>query len=186
MKKLLAIVLPIAAIGLFLLFQADVTSISLLAYSLPYGDVARNYLHETPLYIGNRSGDGKKAFCGSSAIQAELNKNPVDMVCVPLKPRAVSHEECDPVDTGQVVPDYIFPYHDTIVANVAVTVDNVKDVANYIETSSERVLHELGGDYSSRNMLTQRKKVTVLACSGYGIISIEQSYLTNYVAINLP
>ncbi|MDB5588732.1 MAG: hypothetical protein JWP26_3702 [Devosia sp.] len=186
MKKLLAIVLVVAAVGLFLLFQASITSISLLGYSLPYGDVARNYLHETPIYIGNRSGDEKKPFCGSVTIQAELNKNPVDMVCVPLKSSEISPEGCDAVDTGQAVPNYIFPYHDTIVANVAVTVDNVRDVANYVETSSARVLQELGGDYSSRNMLSQPKKITVLQCSGYGIISIEQSSLANYLKINLP
>ena len=95
MKKRLVTILLIAAIGLFLLFQADIASISLNGYSFLYGDVARQYLNEPPLYVGSRAGGRQEAFCGPQAVQAELKKSPADMICVPLKPGDILHDGCD-------------------------------------------------------------------------------------------
>jgi hypothetical protein len=169
------VALIVVAAGVLVL-QANVLSISLNGYSFAYQDVARHFLGMPPLYVRARGTTPDNAFCGSAKLEEELRKPPADMVCI-ADFREVG-TNCSPVATAEIVPLYIFPYSDTLITNIAVTLDNAREVARYIESSSEQALLDMGADLRRSGDFLPRGEKAVLfkQCAGYGTISVIQNY----------
>jgi hypothetical protein len=100
------------------------------------------------------------------------------MVCIADFLDVRPQESCSPVATAEIVPTYVFPYSDTLITNIAVTVENAGEVAGYIESSSEQALLEMEVDLHRSGDFLPRGKKNVLfnQCDGYGTISVIQSY----------
>ncbi|MBE0578959.1 hypothetical protein [Devosia sp.] len=171
------VVLIGVAVGVLVL-HANVLSISLNGYSFAYHDIARHFLGMPPLYVRDRGTTPDNAFCGNPKLIEELRKPPEDMVCIADFLDVRARENCSPVATAQIVPPYVFPYSDTLVTNIAVTVDNASDVALFIESSSEQALLDMRANVQRAGGFLPRgnKKVLFNQCVGYGTISVIQSY----------
>lgn len=177
-RHYVAVVVLIGVTAGVLVLQANILSISLNGYSSAYHDVARHFLGMPPLYVRDRGTTPDHAFCGNPTLKEELRKLPDDMVCVADFLDVQNREDCSPVATAEIVPSYVFPYSDTLIANIAVTGDNAGDVARYIEGSSEQALLAMEADLRRSGDFLPRGKKDVLfnQCDGYGTISVIQSY----------
>ena len=173
----IVIALTGVAVGVVVL-QADVLSISLNGYSFAYHDVARHFLGMPPLYVRDRGTTPNSAFCGNEKLEEELRKLPEEMVCIADFLDVPPQENCSPVATAEIVPTYVFPFSDTLITNIAVTVDNAGEVARYIESSSEQALLGVEADLRRSGDFLPRGKKNVLfnQCDGYGTISVIQNY----------
>ncbi len=172
-------ILIIATIAIIFVLQANVLSISLIGLSYSYEDLILHYLDEP---TGARALD-MGPFCGGPEIERQLRNRLEKMVCLKIENYGYKPGQCNPVASGESIPNYVAPFFDLLEVRLAITSGNIVELSKYIENYGNESVANIGdlsgAGYIGNVVVTHNKIVSMKQCDSYGFISIHQNYFSD-------